>query len=104
MNRTQKGYQIFLTKHYPGASYECAYEASFGGFWIHEQLTELGIKCIVVNAADVPTTEKERQQKTDVRDSRKIARSLSNRELEAIYIPPKWQQLDRGFSPASLSA
>ncbi len=46
-----------------------------------------GISNIVVNPADIPTTDKERKQKDDSRDSRKIARSLHNNELEAIYIP-----------------
>ena len=41
----------------------------------------------MVNPADIPTTDKERDQKDDTRDSRKIARSLKNKELQAIYVP-----------------
>jgi len=47
----------------------------------------LGVKNIVANPADIPTTDKERKQKEDKRDSRKIARSLENGELQGIYIP-----------------
>jgi transposase len=40
-----------------------------------------------VNPADIPTTDKERKQKEDSRDSRKIVRSLQNKELKAIHVP-----------------
>ena len=50
---------------------------------------------MVVNPADIPTTYKERVQKEDKRDSRKIARSLSSGELTPIYIPSIQTQEDR---------
>lgn len=77
----------YLESNFPGASYCSAYEAGFSGFMTHYQLLELGINSIVVNAADVPTTGKEKIQKDDVRDSKKIARSLRNGELTPIHIP-----------------
>jgi transposase len=76
-----------LRKNYPNANYHCAYEAGFSGFWLQKALAKEGIDCIVVNPADIPTTDKEKKFKTDKRDCRKIARSLCNRELEAIYVP-----------------
>ena len=79
----------YLKSHFPGGNYYSAYEASFCGFWIHRELTILGIKNIVVNPADIPTTDKERKQKEDKRDSRKIAKSLRAGELTGIYIPTK---------------
>jgi transposase len=79
----------YLRKNFPGCSYYSAYEASFCGFSIHWALEENGIHNIIVNPADVPTTDKERKQKEDKRDSRKIAKSLRNGELEGIYIPTK---------------
>jgi transposase len=75
-----------LRKNYPGASYRCAYEAGFGGFWIQKALASKGIDCIVVNPADIPTTNKEKEFKTDPRDCRKIAKSLRNNMLTPIYI------------------
>jgi transposase len=42
---------------------------------------------MVTNAADVPTGQKEKIQKDDGVDSRKLARSLRAKELEAIYVP-----------------
>lgn len=53
----------YLQKNFPGASYYSAYEAGFCGYWIHNRLSDLGIHSIVVNPADVPTTNKEKVQK-----------------------------------------
>ncbi len=75
----------YLTKHFPNGTYYSVYEAGFSGFWIHEKLQSLGINNIVVNPADVPTTNKEKKRKTDKVDSNKLARQLRNRDLEAIY-------------------
>ncbi|MDW3195854.1 MAG: IS110 family transposase [Cytophagales bacterium] len=77
----------YLTKRYPGASYESAYEAGFCGFSIHRRLSSLGIKNLVVNPADIPVTDKEKKQKEDQRDSRRIVRSLANGTLKSIHIP-----------------
>jgi len=74
----------YLARNFPNANYYSAYEASFCGFKIHRELLNLGIKNIVVNPADIPTTDKERKQKEDSRDSRKIAQQLSQKDLEAI--------------------
>ncbi len=76
-----------MTRNYPGGRYRSVYEAGFSGFWAHRQLTELGFANRVVHAADVPTSDKERRQKEDARDSRKLARCLENGELEPIHIP-----------------
>ena len=77
----------YLHKHYPGANYLCAYEAGFSGYWIQKSLVRQGIQCIIVNPADIPTTHKEKEFKSDPRDCRKIARCLRSNLLEAIYIP-----------------
>lgn len=76
-----------MKKNYPGGIYKSAYEAGFCGFWIHKQLEDLGIENIVINPADIPTTNKEKVNKTDKNDSRKIAKELENNNLNSIYIP-----------------
>jgi len=76
-----------MSRNYPGGSYRSVYEAGFSGFWAHRQLVDLGIANIVTHAADVPTSDKERRQKDDTRDSRKLARGLENGELNAIHVP-----------------
>ena len=77
----------YLKRNFPGADYHSVYEAEFSGFWTHYMLSEMGIKNIVVNPADVPTSQKEQMQKDDPTDSRKLARSLRSGDLKAIYIP-----------------
>lgn len=79
----------YLQKNFPGAAYYSAYEASFCGFNIHRRLIELGINNIIVNPADVPTTDKEKKQKEDARDSRKLAMTLRSGELRGIYVPSR---------------
>lgn len=77
----------YFKKNYPGAKVKVVYEAGFCGFGIQRSLTDLGIECIVVNAADVPSSDKERKRKDDKRDARKLRRELTDGSLEAIYIP-----------------
>lgn len=88
----------YLQKTYPGGRYHSVYEAGFCGFWIHRQLVERGIDNRIVNAADVPTTHKEKEQKRDPIDSRKLARELENRSLKEIYIPSPQQQAFRSLA------
>lgn len=76
-----------LRVRYPSGSYYSVYEAGFCGFGIHRQLCQLGVHNIVVHAADVPTSDKERDRKCDPRDSRKLARELRSGGLRALHIP-----------------
>jgi len=77
----------YLFKNFPGAEYYSVYEAGFSGYWASKQLKDLGINNIIVNPADVPTKHKEKDRKSDVVDSRKLARSLQAGELNKIYEP-----------------
>jgi len=79
----------YLQRNFPGAKYHTAYEAGFCGFNLHRRLNELGVNNIVVNPADVPTTDKEKKQKEDARDSRKLAMTLRSGELKSIYVPSR---------------
>lgn len=82
-----KGLAKHLFTNYPGAKFKCVYEAGFSGFWLQRELTEMGIECIVVHPADIPTMDKEKKQKSDAIDSRKLSRSLKNNEITGIYVP-----------------
>jgi len=77
----------FLNRRYPQGNYHAVYEAGFSGFQAARELKELGVNCIVTHPADIPTKQKERINKNDHVDARKLSRSLSNHELEGIYIP-----------------
>jgi transposase len=76
-----------LTRRYPGASFKLCYEAGFSGFsaqrWLHNQ----GMDCVVINAADVATTDKEKRQKTDKIDARKLCQHLQTKKAKGIYVP-----------------
>lgn len=87
----------YLKRNFPGASYHLVYEAGYSGFWIHDQLMERGVACMVVNPADVPTKDKERRTKRDRVDCRKLARSLRAGELEGIYVPCRTKLEDRSL-------
>ena len=85
----------YLHRNFPGATYHSVYEAGYFGFWIHRELIRLGVDSIVINPADVPTTDKERRTKTDRVDAAKLARALANGELTAIYVPERFLQEGR---------
>jgi len=87
----------YLKRNFPGGNYQAVYEAGFSGFNACRKLRELGINCIVIHPADVPTNQKERLQKTDKVDSRKLARSLRSGEFEAIHIPDNKLEADRAL-------
>jgi transposase len=76
----------FLSSNYTKANYFSAYEAGFCGYSHHRELNQLGIKNIVVNAADVPKSNKDSHRKTDKSDSRIIAESLRAKQLRSIYV------------------
>jgi transposase len=76
----------YLQRMFPGGRYYSAYEAGFCGYSIHRELNSLGIKNIVINAADIPTSQKDKLQKRDPVDSRKIARSLEKGSLHGIHV------------------
>ena len=76
-----------LGKRYPRATFQMAYEAGFSGFGLHRSLKSSGVNCLVVNPADVPSTDRDKRRKNDKIDARKICRHLSNATLKSIYVP-----------------
>jgi len=87
----------FLKEKFLNADIICAYEAGFSGFSLQEELTEAGIQCLVVHAADMPTTNKESEFKTDKRDTKKIAVALRSGRLNGIHILSKVLQEARSL-------
>lgn len=75
-----------MTKNYPGGIYQSVYESGFCGYWIHRDLAALGFNNIITNAADIPTSHKEKDRKDDYIDSAKLSRELENKSLKGIYI------------------
>ena len=85
----------FLNRHYPDGEYYAVYEAGYSGYATYYALTEFGINCIVVNAADVPTTQYENVMKTDPIDSVKLAKALRAGQLQGIYVRDRENLDDR---------
>ena len=92
MNPSPEELHQYMTKNYPKATYHSVYEAGFCGFWIHRRLTALGFKNIVVHASDIPTSDKEKQSKSDKIDAGKLDRELEKGSLNGIYIPTERQE------------
>ncbi|MGE5420545.1 MAG: IS110 family transposase [Chloroflexota bacterium] len=87
----------YLKRNFPGADYQAVYEAGFNGFEPCRKLQAEGIGCFVAHAADVPTSHKEKIQKLDPVDSRKLARSLRSKEFKPIHIPDRCLEADRAL-------
>jgi transposase len=84
---TPQALKSYLDHNFPSALVVCAYEACKFGFWIHRALNSYGYQCLVVNPADIPTSNKESAEKTDPIDSRKIGKALRAGLLTSIHVP-----------------
>lgn len=87
----------YLGSQYPGAQFYSAYEAGFSGTSAHQVLCQLGIHNIIVHPADLPSTDKQQKNKTDLHDSRSLARYLESGLLSGIYIMDEQQQERRSL-------
>lgn len=87
----------FVKKYFGGAKVKSCYEAGFSGFVLHRELDEAGIQNIVVHAAAVEVSSRDRV-KTDKRDSQKLAAQLASGRLRGIRIPSKEEELARVIS------
>jgi transposase len=87
--------RTYVDKNFPHWSVICAYEATKLGYWIHRKLKAFGYECLVVNAADIPTSDKDATSKTDPVDSRKIAKALRANLLTSIHVPDIITEGDR---------
>ncbi len=87
----------YMNRHFPGGDFYAVYEAGFSGFESCRKLMDLGIHCKVIHPADVPTSQKERDQKSDKADSRKLAKCLRSQEFNGIHIPDRILEADRAL-------
>ena len=85
----------YLQNHYPGGNYIAGYEAGYFGYWIQRNFESLGMKCVILHAGDIPVSQKDKEQKRDARDSRKIANILKNNDMVPIWVPPVSLEQDR---------
>lgn len=79
---------------YKDCHIKAVYEAGYFGFSLYEYLKKLGVDCIVVSPASIPT-ESSNRVKTDRKDSRKLACLLSKGLLRGIYVPSEEERYMR---------
>jgi transposase len=97
MSASAEGLIEHLRTHYPGADFHCVYESCAWGFNLQRKLEAAGIACMVVHAADVSTSDKERKRKTDTVDALKLARALGSGDLNGIHVPDETLQKERNL-------
>ena len=71
---------------YHNYSIECGYEAGCLGYTLYHQLTDAGIKCVIL-APTTMLTQQGKRVKTDKRDARLIAQCLCYGGYHPVYIP-----------------
>ena len=67
-------------------SVECGYEAGSLGYTLYHQLTEAGVKCVIL-APTTMLTQQGKRVKTDRRDAHLIAQCLCYGGYHPVYIP-----------------
>lgn len=81
-----------LSSRYPNSQFKIGYEAGFSGFSTQRTFSKLGIECVVLNPADILSSDKEKRRKQDKIDARKLSRHLMDKKMEGIYIPDEsWE-------------
>ena len=69
-----------------GVEFVCGYEAGCLGYTLYHQLTDHGVKCIILAPTTMAVTNKNRV-KTDKRDAGNIARCLAFHTYSEVYVP-----------------
>jgi transposase len=87
----------YVKKYFPHAKLKTVYETGFSGFVLHRYLIAQGIENIVVHAASVEISARDRV-KTDKRDSLKLATQLSTGRLKGIHVPTSQREAYREIS------
>lgn len=69
------------------ALFICGYEAGCLGYTLYHQLTDHGIKCVILAPTTMSKPANEKKMKTDKRDATLIARCLAHHDYKSVYIP-----------------
>jgi transposase len=89
-----------LSAQHAGAPVYFAYEACGQGFWLHDELTAAGIRCLVLAPTEMPRSRADRSQKNDERDAQRIldvlrAALLAGSRLPSVWVPDQQTRDDR---------
>ena len=83
-----------LDRHFPGCTLKLCYEASYIGFTLQRDLTQIGYACEVVAPTHIPSP-RGKQIKTDRIDASQLAHYYANGLLTLVSIPELEQEQDR---------
>lgn len=87
----------WVTKNFPSHDVTCAYEAGFSGYSAARLFQKQNWNVLVVNAADIPRSQKQSIVKTDKIDCRNICKQLKNDALKSITIPEEQRESFRSL-------
>ncbi len=79
------------------ALFICGYEAGSLGFTLYHQLTDHGVKCVILAPTTMPTQKGGKRIKTDKRDAALIARCLAHRDYSPVHIPTEQDEQTKEY-------
>ena len=79
------------------ALFICGYEAGCLGFTLYHQLTDHGVKCVILAPTTMLQQKGKRRIKTDKRDAALIARCLAHHDYSAVHIPTEQDEQTKEF-------
>lgn len=79
------------------ALFVCGYEAGCLGFTLYHQLTDHGVKCVILAPTTMPVPTGKKEVKTDKRDAAHIARCLAHRDYSPVHIPTEQDEQTKEF-------
>ena len=82
----------WVAKNFPSHEVTCAYEAGFSGYSAARLFQKQNWNVLVLNAADIPRSQKQNVVKTDKIDCRNICKQLKNEALKSITIPEEQRE------------
>ena len=87
----------WVSKNFPTHEVTCAYEAGFSGYSAARLFQKQNWNVLVLNAADIPRSQKQSIVKTDKIDCRNICKQLKNEALKSITIPEEQRESFRSL-------
>lgn len=79
------------------ALFLCGYEAGCLGFTLYHQLTDHGVKCVILAPSTMSQPKGKKKVKTDKRDAALIARCLAHHDYSPVHIPTEQDEQTREY-------
>ena len=84
--------------HYgDNVTFLCGYEAGCLGFTLYHQLTDRGVKCIILAPTTMLRPSGKKKVKTDKRDAALIARCLAHRDYSPVHVPTEQDEQTKEY-------